>query len=731
MKKIVLLLSFVIIIYSAKAQYVTIPDAHFVTWLQTNFPGCMVGNQMDTTCAGITSATSLFCTNDTIADLTGIQYFHNLQSLGCGFNLLNSLPPLANSIHWLECRNCSLTSLPALPDSLIYLECSNNNLTTLPSLPSILQQFYCGYNQLSNLPTLPNSITELACNNNQLLNLPALSATSIYHLVCTNNHLSSLPALPNTLTALWCDTNNISCFPVFPNSLNYGSFAPNFRILGNPFTCLPNYNPRMDATLLAYPLCITGDTINNPHGCLASEGIEGYLYKDNDSNCLYNAGDLPKNNFVVKLFDSGNNLVCQTNSAINGIYDLAESVGTYSVKIDTTGMPFTINCLYPGIDSLVVLTSANALQTNVDFPITCKQSFDIGAQSVWDVGHVFPGMQHNLYSIAGDLSNWYGLNCAAGVSGQVVITIIGPVTYNNITTGALTPTVAGNIFTYNIVDFGSINGYTAFGLVFTTDTTAQIGDSICVNISVTPTTGDNNASNNNFNYCYQVGNSFDPNYKETYPVNVPVGFVDYFTYTIHFQNTGIAPAQNIHLQDALDANLDLNTFQVINYSHPNTFWLNGNLLSVNFPNIQLPDSTTDFNGSQGFIQYRIKPKTGLPAGTLLHNTGYIYFDYNAPIVTNTTINEFMGTAGIATNNKQSTFSIYPNPSTGKYSIELSEGTDVSKLTIEVSNLLGEVIYQSKINNKQSTIDISKEPNGIYFVRIIGGEQALNQKVVRE
>jgi uncharacterized repeat protein (TIGR01451 family) len=102
--------------------------------------------------------------------------------------------------------------------------------------------------------------------------------------------------------------------------------------------------------------------------------------------------------------------------------------------------------------------------------------------------------------------------------------------------------------------------------------------------------------------------------KEVYPVNVVPGFDDYFTYTIHFQNTGTAPAFNIRLLDTLDANLDLETFQILNYSHYQTANVRNNVLTFHFPNIQLPDSTSNPEGSKGYVQYRIKPKANLALG---------------------------------------------------------------------------------------------------------------------
>ena len=66
-----------------KGQWVTIPDANFVAYLQANFPSCMNGNLMDTTCAGIIYETDMWYPNG-VADLTGIQYFDSLKYLAIG-----------------------------------------------------------------------------------------------------------------------------------------------------------------------------------------------------------------------------------------------------------------------------------------------------------------------------------------------------------------------------------------------------------------------------------------------------------------------------------------------------------------------------------------------------------------------------------------------------------------------------------------------------------------------
>ncbi len=52
----------------------------------------------------------------------------------------------------------------------------------------------------------------------------------------------------------------------------------------------------------------------------------------------------------------------------------------------------------------------------------------------------------------------------------------------------------------------------------------------------------------------------------------------------------------------------------------------------------LPDSTRDGVGSNGFIQFSIKPLADLPEKTRIENFADIFFDYNPPIRTNTVFN---------------------------------------------------------------------------------------------
>ncbi len=720
MKKLFTLFALLLCLTNLKAQFVTIPDANFVTWLQTNVPSAMSGNQMDTTDVAVTNRIDINISGSAIFELTGIRYFDSLKVLDCsdfsGNGILYDLSELPNSLDTLRCQGNILSSLPTLPNSIKWIECAYNNIVTIPDLPSNLYYLDCSYNNLSHLPaSLPQTLTIFGCGFNQLSTLPTLpNYLKIFH--CNNNQLTNFPNLPDSLREFNCDSNSIFCFPTFPNN-NYSLFSINY----NQFSCLPNYVQGMSANDLNYPLCISGYTAN----CSNTRGICGFVFNDANNNCIKNALEPDLSNLAAKLYDNIGNLIQQTSSSYYGKYSFIEGFGTYNLVIDTANKPYQLICQYPGNDSLVTLTYLQQIADSIDFAITCKPGFDVGVQSISTNGITFPGLNHVLNVNAGDMTHWYNLNCASGTSGTLSFSVSGPITYVSPLGSALTPSVTGNIYTYTITDFGTINNSTDFQLIFQTDTTAQAGDIICINATVTPTSGDNNISNNTFAYCYDVFNSYDPNIKETYPKNVQPGFNDWLTYTIHFQNTGNAPAFNIRLADTLDTMLDLETFQVINYSHQNLVDLTGNVLNVRFPNIQLPDSTTNSAGSKGFIQYRVKPKATWVAPYQIKNTAYIYFDYNAPIVTNTTLNTILIPTGLK-NQTETVMNLYPNPSNGSFTIELNSK---EKQSIHVFDITGNEVLSQSIENGKAIIDGSHLASGIYNINIKGSDSVVNKKLV--
>ena len=72
------------------------------------------------------------------------------------------------------------------------------------------------------------------------------------------------------------------------------------------------------------------------------------------------------------------------------------------------------------------------------------------------------------------------------------------------------------------------------------------------------------------------------------------------------------------------------------------------------------------------------------------------------------------TTGVAKINSNNGFAVYPNPSTGLVTLNLSNpNSDV--ISVSVANVLGQEIYSSKTNESTFTLDLSGKAKGIYYI----------------
>ncbi|HLF64747.1 MAG TPA: T9SS type A sorting domain-containing protein [Saprospiraceae bacterium] len=143
-------------------------------------------------------------------------------------------------------------------------------------------------------------------------------------------------------------------------------------------------------------------------------------------------------------------------------------------------------------------------------------------------------------------------------------------------------------------------------------------------------------------YCGVITGSYDPNDKQAFPGGVTEDHHILpnrkLNYVIRFQNTGTDTAFTIVIRDTIDTDLNVLNVRPGVASHSHQFRVFGSrVLEWTFDHIILPDSTTDLQGSNGFVSFVIDQEKDLPDGTEIHNSASIYFDYNEPVKTNTTM----------------------------------------------------------------------------------------------
>jgi uncharacterized repeat protein (TIGR01451 family) len=227
-------------------------------------------------------------------------------------------------------------------------------------------------------------------------------------------------------------------------------------------------------------------------------------------------------------------------------------------------------------------------------------------------------------------------------------------------------------------------------------------------------------------FCEEVSGSYDPNDKRGYPNGVTnMNYIQpnqQLQYVIRFQNTGTDTAFTVVIRDTLD--LDLNIFTVTPgvSSHTYEFRMYGpRVLEWTFNNINLPDSNTNSVGSNGFVTFHVEQNPNLSPGTVITNDVDIYFDYNDPITTNTTIHRiyegFVNVLNLQELTKgKKQFTLYPNPTSSEITISSDKFTNEPYTLFDQ---MGRTVSSGKLNGTNTTISLSTLSKGIYILKVEG------------
>ncbi len=234
-----------------------------------------------------------------------------------------------------------------------------------------------------------------------------------------------------------------------------------------------------------------------------------------------------------------------------------------------------------------------------------------------------------------------------------------------------------------------------------------------------------------FRYDAEVRCSFDPNDKLVSPTrfHYEVLFDEDLIYTVRFQNTGNDVAYDVKILDTLDANLDWSTFRVLGSSHSEVLSTSLNeegVVTFDFTDIFLPDSTSNLEGSNGHVTYMIRALDGIDENTVIRNSAGIYFDQNPPVITNTTLSVMVSmlTSTTTPDDLFPDLTILPNPNTGTFQVE-----GIPRGTYNLLNTKGQIIQSGQLESG-TLIDISQAAQGVYFIQMMIDEQMVTRRVVK-
>jgi hypothetical protein len=153
------------------------------------------------------------------------------------------------------------------------------------------------------------------------------------------------------------------------------------------------------------------------------------------------------------------------------------------------------------------------------------------------------------------------------------------------------------------------------------------------------------------------------------------------------------------------------------------------VLEWKFENINLPDSTTDLEGSNGFVTFHVEQNANLEPGTQITNAASIYFDFNEPVITNTTMHRifegFVSVLSLEENSKKdSRILVYPNPTAGQFTISLDKSADSDYV---IFDQLGRFVKTGLLIGPKTNISLDVE-SGIYYLMV--GERVAKLQVMK-
>ena len=462
--------------------------------------------------------------------------------------------------------------------------------------------------------------------------------------------------------------------------------------------------------------------------------VKGIVYDDINQNCIQDAGELGIQNIQLQASGFG-----FTYTDSNGNYTFLLPNGSYTISQTILAMYPLSPCQANNIS--YTPTAATGCYLYVNFADTLTPIHDMHI-STWSYSFPRPGFPYTQVAVITNDGTVTEPNILASYDpdGQIYSPAFVP---SGILTGApyyySTPAAALSLAPGASQQF-LVNYNVPADVPLGTNVIFK--DSVAYAPPMANWLNDYSPWNNVNYYTATTAGSFDPNFKEVSPKGVgPAGTIttddSVLEYMVHFQNTGSYMAQNIVVKDTLDANLDWATLHPTYMSHTGTVNVTENgVATFTFNNINLPDSLAEPVTSNALFTYTIKQRHTLAPGTQIKNRASIYFDFNAPVVTNKTLNTIATPAAVAAISSakgSDAFSLMPNPAKNIFTVDVDidgEGT----YGLKVCDVTGKTKLSKTLSlqkgKQQIPVDAQSLPPGIYFVTLTSSDNtSWTQKLV--
>lgn len=251
------------------------------------------------------------------------------------------------------------------------------------------------------------------------------------------------------------------------------------------------------------------------------------------------------------------------------------------------------------------------------------------------------------------------------------------------------------------------------------------GTTICAKAEVEYADTGNESLDSRAESCTEILASFDPNDKAVAPAGVgPRGLISPevrgLTYTLRFQNIGTAPARDVVIRDTLNTDLVLNVIRFGAATHEYSAAIEDDgVLEIRFDDIELPGKAQNEAASMGAINFHVFLQRGLENGVEIHNRAAIYFDFNAPVITNTVINTIDDEILAVPDDRSAPAEVLPidlrEVESGVFAARFAQS---HRGQLRVYDITGALQFSVDVHDAtQYLLDLRALPAGMYFVQL--------------
>ena len=448
----------------------------------------------------------------------------------------------------------------------------------------------------------------------------------------------------------------------------------------------------------------------------------GTVFGDTNANALLDVGETGRSGVVVEVQPGATHFSTTSDGQYHAVADLS----TYSLSIPNPPRYHTAVPLSAG--AAITFSTYGNLSGGHDFALQPTPNQQDLAVTLTPVTLARPGFAVTYRLTA--------RNVGTVALAQPVLTLAHDPLLAFVSS-SLPATASGTTHTINLPPLQPGETHNV-DVLFQLAVTAPLGHNLTATATLGPLAGDLTSADNTEVNTLTVTGAYDPN---DISVNYPTLTLPQvqtasrsLDYTVRFQNMGTDTAFTIVVRDTLPtALLNLGTVQVLAASHTCTWRLGaGGVVTVSFPNVQLPPRTTNTLRSAGFVRFRVVPYTTLAAGDLIPNHARIHFDFNAPVATNTALTTVLSPTGTGAAASQLAGAAWPNPATGTLHVAV-ELPAAGAVRLTLTDALGRVVRTRSATAPagivRETLTLDGLAPGVYLVRTETAGTRWSQRVV--